>query len=79
MDKIFACMDRDKNAEITYDEFIEGSKQDPMIMQVRGIGCSSYSLTTFNIGPELVQLYGGRKPTAGFEVQSLVSPLHAPN
>ena len=72
-------MDRDKNAEITCDEFIEGSKQDPMITQVRGVGCSSHSLTTFNLGPELAQPHGGRKLTAGFEVQSLVSLLHAPN
>ncbi len=28
-------MDRDKDAKLTYDEFVEGSKQDPTIVQVR--------------------------------------------
>lgn len=27
-------MDRDKDARLTYDEFVEGSKQDPTIVQV---------------------------------------------
>lgn len=27
-------MDRDKDAKLTYDEFVEGSKQDPTIVQV---------------------------------------------
>lgn len=35
MDKIFKNMDRDKDAKLTYDEFVEGSKQDPTIVQVR--------------------------------------------
>ena len=34
MDKIFRMMDRDKDAKLTYDEFVEGSKQDPTIVQV---------------------------------------------
>jgi hypothetical protein len=27
-------MDRNKDAKLTYDEFVEGSKQDPTIVQV---------------------------------------------
>lgn len=27
-------MDRDKDARLTFDEFVEGSKQDPTIVQV---------------------------------------------
>ena len=27
-------MDRDKDAKLTYEEFVEGSKQDPTIVQV---------------------------------------------
>jgi len=33
VDKIFSNMDRDKDAKLTYDEFVEGSKQDPTIVQ----------------------------------------------
>jgi len=33
VDKIFKNMDRDKDARLTYDEFVEGSKQDPTIVQ----------------------------------------------
>ena len=36
VDKIFKNMDRDKDAKLTYDEFVEGSKQDPTIVQVWG-------------------------------------------
>jgi len=28
-------MDRDKDAKLTFDEFVEGSKHDPTIVQVR--------------------------------------------
>ena len=35
VDKIFRNMDRDKDAQLTFDEFVEGSKQDPTIVQVR--------------------------------------------
>lgn len=28
-------MDRDKDARLTFEEFVEGSKQDPTIVQVR--------------------------------------------
>jgi hypothetical protein len=34
VDKIFKNMDKDKDARLTYDEFVEGSKQDPTIVQV---------------------------------------------
>ncbi|KAF8665776.1 hypothetical protein AX16_000223 [Volvariella volvacea WC 439] len=33
VDKIFRNMDRNKDESLTYDEFVEGSKQDPTIMQ----------------------------------------------
>lgn len=33
VDKIFRNMDRDKDAKLTFDEFVEGSKQDPTIVQ----------------------------------------------
>lgn len=33
VDKIFRNMDRDKDAKLTYEEFVEGSKQDPTIVQ----------------------------------------------
>ena len=35
VDKIFRNMDLNKDAKLTYDEFKEGSKQDPTIVQVR--------------------------------------------
>lgn len=28
-------MDRDKDAKLTFDEFVEGSKHDPTIVKVR--------------------------------------------
>lgn len=34
VDKIFRNMDRDKDAKLTYEEFVEGSRQDPTIVQV---------------------------------------------
>jgi hypothetical protein len=34
VDKIFRNMDRNKDAKLTYEEFKEGSKQDPTIVQV---------------------------------------------
>jgi len=33
VDKIFRNMDRDKDARLTFDEFVEGSKHDPEIVQ----------------------------------------------
>ncbi|KAG1874554.1 EF-hand [Suillus subalutaceus] len=33
LNKIFRNMDRNKDAQLTYDEFVEGSKQDPTIVQ----------------------------------------------
>lgn len=34
VDKIFRNMDRNKDAKLTFEEFKEGSKQDPTIVQV---------------------------------------------
>ncbi|KLO19821.1 putative FRQ1-regulator of phosphatidylinositol-4-OH kinase [Schizopora paradoxa] len=33
VDKIYASMDKDKNAKLTFEEFAEGSKKDPTITQ----------------------------------------------
>jgi len=33
VEKIFRNMDRDQDAKLTFDEFVEGSKQDPTIVQ----------------------------------------------
>jgi len=44
VDKIFSNMDRDKDAKLTFDEFVEGSKQDPTIVQVRISDRSSHSI-----------------------------------
>lgn len=35
VDKIFAAMDFNKDHQLTFDEFAEGSKKDPSIVQVR--------------------------------------------
>jgi hypothetical protein len=37
VDKIFRSMNKDKDANITYSEFVEGSKQDPTVMEVRPV------------------------------------------
>ena len=37
VDKIFRNMDKDNNSSLTYEEFVEGSKQDPTIVQVQSI------------------------------------------
>lgn len=34
VDKIFRNMDRNKDAKLTFEEFVEGSKQDPTIVRV---------------------------------------------
>lgn len=39
VDKIFRNMDLNKDARLTFDEFKEGNKQDPTIVQV---GASSW-------------------------------------
>jgi hypothetical protein len=41
VDKIFRNMDRDKDAKLTYEEFVEGSKQDPTIVQVGSLETQS--------------------------------------
>ena len=38
-------MDKNKDAKLTFDEFVEGSKQDPTIVQV----CSRASLFVQNL------------------------------
>jgi hypothetical protein len=40
---VFTHMDRDNNAEITYDELVEGCVRDPMIMQVRTVDYSTHT------------------------------------
>ena len=42
-------MDRDKDAKLTYEEFVEGSKQDPTIVQVRFPFHHTVPLTEYTI------------------------------
>jgi hypothetical protein len=51
-------MNKDKNATINYSEFVECSKQDPTVMDVRPIPCivlSSIFITSF----QALSLYDG--------------------
>ena len=51
-------MDRDKDAKLTFDEFVEGSKQDPTIVQVRTVHRSSqhfHPLTMVFLGLILIR------------------------
>lgn len=52
VDKIFRNMDRDKDARLTFDEFVEGSKQDPTIVQVRLLPVTLSIHTFLNISPK---------------------------
>jgi len=36
-------MDRDKDAKLTFEEFVEGSKQDPTIVQASGVTSLPFS------------------------------------
>lgn len=49
VDKIFKAMDRDKNSQLDFDEFVEGSKNDPTIVQALSLydGCVPLSLFPF--------------------------------
>lgn len=51
VDKIFTNMDRDKDAKLTFDEFVEGSKQDPTIVQVRTALPSPHSMYLLTVRP----------------------------
>lgn len=55
VDKIFRNMDRDKDARLTYDEFVEGSKQDPTIVQVRHLRTYARLLFTNILGVIIVR------------------------
>lgn len=50
VDKIFKNMDKDKDARLTYDEFVEGSKQDPTIVQVVFLVVVSHPHLTMLLG-----------------------------
>lgn len=58
VDKIFKNMDRDKDAKLTYDEFVEGSKQDPTIVQVCEISSICYG-GTHTLQFQALSLYDG--------------------
>lgn len=59
-------MDRDKDAKLTYDEFVEGSKQDPTIVQVRTVPfCPSLRI--------LKACYAGIVPLRWSRIVSLIS------
>jgi hypothetical protein len=48
VEKIFRSMNKDKDAKITYPEFVECSKQDPTVMDVRFVPRLSFpSLYSF--------------------------------
>jgi hypothetical protein len=51
-------MDRDKDAKLTYDEFVEGSKQDPTIVQVREI-ITSHLAVVSRTPTQALSLYDG--------------------
>jgi hypothetical protein len=62
VDKIFRNMDKDKDAKLTYEEFVEGSKQDPTIVQVRLLSHSSLSFFIHALRhslPQALSLYDG--------------------
>ncbi|KAG6891291.1 Neuronal calcium sensor 1 [Termitomyces sp. T32_za158] len=54
VDKIFRNMDRDKDAKLTFDEFVEGSKQDPTIVQVSNV--SVFILNSTDVRPGAITL-----------------------
>lgn len=54
VDKIFRNMDRDKDAKLTYDEFVEGSKQDPTIVKV--CQCVQHPLPLLTTVPGFIAL-----------------------
>ena len=53
-------MDRDKDAKLTYDEFVEGSKQDPTIVQVltflmsHPVYCADHSCDACSVGSIII-------------------------
>lgn len=58
MDKIFRNMDRDKDAKLTYEEFVEGSKQDPTIVQVSTLYIPPLPVMTLHKGVITVRRIG---------------------
>lgn len=59
VDKIFRNMDRDKDARLTYDEFVEGSKQDPTIVQVCLSQLFDTTIVSAYVAPQALSLYDG--------------------
>ena len=58
VEKIFRSMNKDKDSKITYNEFVECSKQDPTVMDVRPIR-SSLVPNAFLTPPQALSLYDG--------------------
>jgi Ca2+-binding EF-hand superfamily protein len=58
VDKIFAKMDMNKDAKLNYEEFKEGSKQDPTIVQV-SIGIRRTNCADANGSSQALSLYDG--------------------
>ena len=74
VDKIFKNMDRDKDAKLTYDEFVEGSKQDPTIVQVRSIqNVFELSYSCMIVGSIAIRRLGMNR-TSGLAPTSCRSP-----
>jgi Ca2+-binding EF-hand superfamily protein len=58
VDKIFAKMDMNKDAKLNYEEFKEGSKQDPTIVQV-SIGMPRANCADSDGSSQALSLYDG--------------------
>jgi hypothetical protein len=58
VDKIFAKMDMNKDAKLNYEEFKEGSKQDPTIVQV-SIGMRRANCADADGSSQALSLYDG--------------------
>lgn len=58
VEKIFRSMNKDKDAKITYPEFVECSKQDPTVMDVRFVP-TIFILVLVLIQSQALSLYDG--------------------
>lgn len=60
VDKIFKLMDHNKDQRLTYEEFQEGSKKDPTIVQVSDKNLGSHTLwSNFSVFSQALSLYDG--------------------
>jgi Ca2+-binding EF-hand superfamily protein len=59
VEKIFRNMNKDTDAKITYSEFVECSKQDPTVMDVRSRPSPSLVPSIILTLPQALSLYDG--------------------